>query len=44
MYDALRTHFMMLQINHDPQCRYCGDHGHFPGYVDYAALCATSHA
>jgi molybdopterin/thiamine biosynthesis adenylyltransferase/rhodanese-related sulfurtransferase/molybdopterin converting factor small subunit len=43
-YDALRANFTELHINRDPQCRYCGDPGHFPGYVDYAAFCATNRA
>jgi molybdopterin/thiamine biosynthesis adenylyltransferase/rhodanese-related sulfurtransferase/molybdopterin converting factor small subunit len=41
-YDALRADFTELHLNHDPQCRYCGDPGQFPGYVDYAAFCAAA--
>jgi molybdopterin/thiamine biosynthesis adenylyltransferase/rhodanese-related sulfurtransferase/molybdopterin converting factor small subunit len=43
-YDALRANFTELHLNRDPQCRYCGDPEHFPGYVDYAAFCSTNRA
>lgn len=41
-YDALRGSFTELQLEHDPNCRYCGDPAHFPGYVDYEAFCAAA--
>jgi molybdopterin/thiamine biosynthesis adenylyltransferase/rhodanese-related sulfurtransferase len=40
-YDALRQEFMELQIDHDPHCRYCAEGAEFPGYVDYAQVCAA---
>jgi len=43
-YDALRANFTELHLDRDPQCRYCSDPGHFPGYVDYTAFCAATHA
>jgi molybdopterin/thiamine biosynthesis adenylyltransferase/rhodanese-related sulfurtransferase/molybdopterin converting factor small subunit len=39
-YDALAARFTELRLRRDPQCRYCGDHARFPGYVDYQAFCA----
>ena len=43
-YDALHAHFTELRIKRDPACRYCGDHGKFPGYIDYEFFCATASA
>lgn len=40
-YDALPGRFIEYNLHHDPLCPYCGDHGAFPGYIDYAAFCAT---
>ncbi len=40
-YDALDARFTELQLRRDPKCRYCGDHGEFPGYVDYEQFCAS---
>lgn len=40
-YDALRARFSTFKLERNPQCRYCGDRAHFPGYVDYERLCAT---
>jgi molybdopterin/thiamine biosynthesis adenylyltransferase len=39
-YDALRQEFMELAIDHDPSCKYCREGAEFPGYVDYAQVCA----
>ena len=41
-FDALRSSFMQLRMAHKPDCAYCGDSDHFPGYVDYAAFCTGS--
>ncbi len=41
-YDSLRAHFTELHAGRDPACRYCGDQAVFPGYVDYAAVCAAA--
>jgi molybdopterin/thiamine biosynthesis adenylyltransferase/rhodanese-related sulfurtransferase len=41
-YDALRAQFTELHVGHDSACRYCGDHAEFPGYVDYAPVCAVN--
>lgn len=41
-YDALRAEFSELQVERDPQCRYCGDGARFPGYVDYERFCASA--
>lgn len=43
-YDALRAGFTELQLEPDPECRYCGDPAHFPGYVDYEHFCAVASA
>ncbi|PKO88977.1 MAG: molybdopterin biosynthesis protein MoeB [Betaproteobacteria bacterium HGW-Betaproteobacteria-12] len=41
-YDALPGRFSEFTLHHDPLCAYCGDHGAFPGYVDYAAFCRAA--
>lgn len=38
-YDALPGRFDEYDLQANPLCAYCGDHGAFPGYVDYAAFC-----
>lgn len=43
-YDALPARFTELQTERDPDCRYCADPEHFPGYVDYDAFCAAAAA
>ena len=40
-YDALRASFSEFKLKRNPQCRYCSEGAHFPGYVDYAQVCAT---
>ncbi|HEX6735799.1 MAG TPA: molybdopterin biosynthesis protein MoeB, partial [Azonexus sp.] len=41
-YDALPGRFSEYSLHYDPLCAYCGDHGAFPGYVDYAAFCRAA--
>lgn len=41
-YDALPGRFTEYTLQHNPLCAYCGDHGAFPGYVDYAAFCRAA--
>lgn len=43
-YDALRARFTELKAERDPDCRYCGDDGQFPGYVDYEHFCLAANA
>jgi len=43
-YDALPVRFMEFKLERNPECRYCGDHGEFPGYVDYEQFCAAAGA
>jgi len=40
-YDALRQRFTELELDHDPECRYCAEGAEFPGYVDYQQFCAA---
>ncbi len=40
-YDALRANFTEFKLKRNPQCRYCSEGAPFPGYVDYAEVCAT---
>lgn len=40
-YDALRSSFSEFRLNRNPGCRYCGDQSEFPGYEDYAQVCAA---
>ncbi len=40
-YDALRSSFSEFKLNKNPACRYCSDQGDFPGYEDYAQVCAA---
>ncbi len=41
-YDALRASFTEFKLKRNPHCRYCSEDAHFPGYVDYAQICATA--
>lgn len=41
-YDALRASFTEFKLKPNPHCRYCSEDAHFPGYVDYAQVCATT--
>jgi len=41
-FDALECRFTELALKRDPLCRYCGEEGPFPGYLDYERLCARS--
>ncbi len=41
-YDALTTQFTMLKTRKNPSCRYCGEGAEFPGYDDYAQVCASN--
>ncbi len=40
-YDALSTQFTMLKTRRNPECRYCSEGSEFPGYSDYAQVCAS---
>ena len=41
-YDALSGEFMEMRAKANPECRYCSDGAEFPGYEDYAQVCASS--
>ena len=41
-YDALPGRFVEYTLYPEPLCPYCGDHGTFPGYVDYATFCQAA--
>ncbi len=41
-YDALSGEFMEMRANANPDCRFCSDGAEFPGYEDYAQVCASS--
>lgn len=41
-YDALHASFTEFKLKRNPHCRYCSEDAHFPGYVDYAQICATA--
>ena len=40
-YDALKARFSEYKIKRNANCKACGDHGIFGGYVDYEEMCAT---
>lgn len=42
LFDALSTQFRELTLPADPACSVCAPAQPFPGYVDYAALCAAA--
>lgn len=42
LFDARATRMRELALGPDPACRYCGDNGEFPGYIDYADFCNAS--
>ncbi len=39
-FDALSMRFREIRLHADPQCPVCAPDRAFPGYIDYAALCA----
>ena len=41
-YDALHASFTEFKLKRNPQCRYCSENARFPGYIDYAQVCATA--
>lgn len=41
LFDALTARFRELSLRADPECAVCAATRTFPGYVDYAAFCAT---
>ncbi len=41
-YDALSGEFMEMRAKANPNCRFCSDGAEFPGYEDYAQVCASS--
>ncbi len=41
-YDALSSQFTLLKTRANPQCRYCREGAEFPGYEDYAQVCASN--
>lgn len=41
-YDALSARFTELKARKNPSCRYCGEGVEFPGYEDYAQVCAST--
>jgi len=42
IYDALSGRFSELKVKKNPNCRYCGEGAEFPGYQDYAQICASN--
>lgn len=41
-YDALSGRFTTLKVRANPKCRYCSEGAVFPGYEDYAQVCAST--
>ena len=41
-YDALSAQFTTLKIKVNPNCKYCAENAVFPGYEDYAQICAST--
>ncbi len=41
-YDALGARFTELKVKARPDCPYCSEGAEFPGYEDYAQVCASS--
>ncbi len=41
-FDALSGEFMEMRAKANPTCRYCSDGAEFPGYEDYAQVCAST--
>ncbi|MFQ5468710.1 MAG: molybdopterin-synthase adenylyltransferase MoeB [Gammaproteobacteria bacterium] len=41
IYDALSGQFTTLKTRPNPKCRYCGEDADFPGYEEYAQVCAS---
>lgn len=41
-YDALSGRFTELKVRKNPGCKYCGEGMEFPGYQDYAQVCASA--
>ncbi len=41
-YDALSSQFTVLKTRANPDCRYCSEGAEFPGYEDYAQVCASN--
>ena len=40
-FDALQMQFRQLRLTPDPACPLCAPEREFPGYIDYAAFCAS---
>lgn len=40
-YDALSGRFTEMKARKNPNCRYCAEGAVFPGYQDYAQVCAS---
>jgi molybdopterin/thiamine biosynthesis adenylyltransferase/rhodanese-related sulfurtransferase len=43
-YDALTSRFTEMKVRKNPKCRYCAEGAVFPGYQDYAQVCASTPA
>ncbi len=41
-FDALSGEFMEMRAKANPACRYCSEGAEFPGYEDYAQVCAST--
>lgn len=41
-FDALQMRFRETRVPVDPQCPLCAPEAVFPGYIDYAAFCASA--
>ena len=40
-FDALAMQFRQTRLAPDPDCQVCAPGRPFPGYIDYAAFCAS---
>ena len=41
-FDALGMRFRETRLSPDPDCAVCAPGRAFPGYIDYAAFCASA--
>jgi sulfur-carrier protein adenylyltransferase/sulfurtransferase len=39
-FDGLETKFRELKLRRDPDCKMCGEHAEFTGFVDYEIFCS----
>ena len=43
-FDALSMRFRETRLSADPECAVCASGREFPGYIDYAAFCASANS